>query len=120
MNDLELASLFLELERFLHGAGPEAGVPAARPDHIRAFWDSRPYITTSELEALAELLGAPLPAEAVALRLRRDLEDTRVFLDALAAVGVLDRAGDRYSATPATGLYLKGVFDRTLEREPPT
>ena len=119
MNDLELASLFLELERFLHGGGPEAGAPEARPDHIRAFWDSRPYITTSEMEVLA-LLAGPSPAEAVALQLGRDLADTRVFLDALVAVGVLDRAGDRYSATPATGLYLEGVFDRKLEQEPPT
>jgi predicted transcriptional regulator len=81
-------------------------------ERSRAFWNSRPYLTTAEIRALADLVEGPVCAETFACRLGRDLVDTQCFLDALVAIGLLERGGDGYSVTPATRLYLETFVDR--------
>ncbi|MBV9280919.1 MAG: hypothetical protein JOZ41_12630 [Chloroflexi bacterium] len=111
MNDRDLAALCTQIEHFLRGRASDPAAPDRSLERSRAFWNARPYLTAAELGVLAELVAGPSPAELLACRLGRDLADTQDFLDALVAIGVLERGGDCYAATPATRLYLKAFVD---------
>jgi hypothetical protein len=47
----------------------------------------------------------------LACGLGRDLDDAKVFLDALVAIGVLERGEDGYVASPAMRQYLESLPD---------
>src|SRR3954451_9629113 len=53
-----------------------------------------------------ELASGPLDAETLAARVALHLLSARDFLDALVALGMLNRDGDRYANTQATDLFL--------------
>ncbi len=70
------------------------------------FWGSKTLLNAVELGLFTELAAGPLDADAIRQRLglhRRSLAD---FLDALVALGMLEKAGGRYANTPATSLFL--------------
>lgn len=76
-----------------------------------AFWGSKTLLSAVELGLFTELAkGGPMPAEALGDRLGLHRRALRDFLDALVALGMLqrDRAG-RYANTPEGDRYL----DRT-------
>jgi hypothetical protein len=71
-----------------------------------AFWGSKTLLSAVELGVFTELGQGPLPANALIERLGLHRRAARDLLDALVALGMLDREGDAYRNTPATSLFL--------------
>jgi hypothetical protein len=80
------------------------------PDHILqvglGFWASKTLLSAIELELFTELAKHPLPLTEIQGRLGLHPRSVRDFLDALVALGFLQRNGNTYSNTPATATYL--------------
>jgi len=74
-----------------------------------AFWGSKTLLSAVELGVFTELSEGPLDAEALRARLGLHPRSTLDFLDALVALGMLERGDDGYANTPATARFL----DRT-------
>jgi hypothetical protein len=72
-----------------------------------AFWGSKTLLSAIELGVFSELADAGA-LDGEALRERLDLHPRSVtdFLDALVALGMLQRDEDRYSNAPSTELFL--------------
>ena len=69
--------------------------------HIaREFSRARVLLTGVELDIFTILANEPLSAEAVVDKLDWDLRATTIFLDALVAMGLLVKEGDRYGTSP--------------------
>ncbi len=66
----------------------------------RGFQESRVLLTGAELDLFTLLSKESLTAEAVAERLGADLRALTIELDALAAMGLLVKAGDAYRTSP--------------------
>jgi hypothetical protein len=83
------------------------------PDRILqtglAFWASKTLLSAIELGLFTELAGGPVPFGTLRQRLGVHSRSARDFLDALTALGFLQRSGDTYANTPETELFL----DRT-------
>ena len=78
-----------------------------------AFWGSKALLSAVELGVFSELADAgPLDGEALRERLGLHPRSATDFLDALVALGMLEREGGRYANTPAT--------DRFLDRAKPS
>ena len=73
------------------------------------FWGSKALLSAVEVGLFTELAEGPLDFETLAERFMLHPRSARDFLDALVALGMLERDGDRYSNTPETDLFL----DRT-------
>jgi hypothetical protein len=71
-----------------------------------AFWPSKTLLSAIELGVFTELARAPLAYEALRARFGLHERSARDFFDTLVALGFLQRAGDRYSNTPETDLFL--------------
>lgn len=112
MNELDLQSLFAEVENILHEAARPPVESEPSPGRGLAFWRNRPWISAAEIDLLATLADNPLRAETVAHVLGQDLVATQDFLGALVAIGVLEKEGDYYQATMATKRYLQTLRDR--------
>lgn len=80
------------------------------PDHILqiglGFWASKILLSAVEMGVFTELSRGPEDLETLRGRLGLHPRSARDFLDALAALGFLRRAGGRYANTPAADLYL--------------
>lgn len=70
------------------------------------FWGAKALLSAIELGVFTELASGPLDAPALQERLGLHPRGTRDFLDALVALQMLVRDGDRYENTPATDLFL--------------
>ena len=71
------------------------------------FWGSKTLLSAVELGLFTELAKEDsLDAKALSERLMLHPRSAKDFLDALVALGMLERDGDRYSNTPETGLFL--------------
>jgi O-methyltransferase domain/Dimerisation domain len=71
------------------------------------FWGSKTLLSAVELGLFTELAKEDsLDAEAFSERLMLHPRSARDFLDALVALGMLERDGDRYSNTSETDLFL--------------
>lgn len=96
------------------GSGPASSEPD--PSAIialgTAFWGAKTLLTAVELGVFSELAGGALPLEELRRRLGLHERGARDFLDALVALGMLDREGGRYANTAAT--------DRFLDRAKPS
>src|SRR5918997_511934 len=71
-----------------------------------AFWGSKTLLSAVEIGLFTELAKGSLDFEALAERLMLHPRSARDFLDALVALGMLERDGDRYTNTPETDLFL--------------
>jgi hypothetical protein len=71
-----------------------------------AFWGSKTFLSAVELGLFTELANGPLDAEGLRTRLGLHPRSARDFFDALVALGVLDRHGDRYANTPEADRFL--------------
>ena len=71
-----------------------------------AFFASKTLLSAIEMGVFTELAHGPEGLEALSGRLGLHPRSSRDFLDALLALGFLQRDGDRYANTPETGLFL--------------
>jgi hypothetical protein len=70
------------------------------------YWGSKTLLSAVELRLFTELAKGPLALEEIRARLKLHERSARDFLDALVALGMLQREQGRYANTPATDLYL--------------
>src|SRR5215469_5947026 len=91
-------------------ASPAALAAAPSPDHILqigfGFWASKTLLSAVEMEVFTELAKHPEDLEELTGRLGLHPRSARDFLDALVALGFLQRHERVYSNTPAADLYL--------------
>lgn len=70
------------------------------------FWGSKTLLSAVELGVFTELARESMDGSKLGERLGLHARSARDFLDALVALGMLDRKGDRYSNTPETDFFL--------------
>jgi len=70
------------------------------------FWASKAVLSAVELGLFTLLAEGPADADTLALRLGLHSRSARDFLDALTALGMLDRTNGRYANTAASDYYL--------------
>jgi len=70
------------------------------------FLGSKTLLSAIELGLFTELAKGPLDATALTKRLQLHPRSARDFFDALVALGMLKRTGQRYANTPETALFL--------------
>jgi len=70
------------------------------------YWGSKTLLSAVELGLFTELAKGPLAMDDIRVRLKLHERSVRDFLDALVALGMLEREKGRYANTPATDLYL--------------
>lgn len=84
--------------------------PGVKPDQILqlglGFWGSKTLLSAVELGVFTELASGPMEREELIGRLGMQQRGARDFLDALVALGMLDREGNRYANSPSTDLFL--------------
>src|SRR6266516_4245951 len=84
--------------------------PAVSPDAILqlgfGFWGSKVLLSAVELGVFTALAGTSAELETLRARLGLHPRSARDFLDALVALGMLERTGGRYANTPATEVFL--------------
>jgi hypothetical protein len=92
---------------------PAAGGGAAgavTPDQIMqlgfGFWGSKTLLSAVELGVFSQLASGPASEEDLRKRLGLHERSSRDFLDALVALGMLERGDGGYRNTPATDLFL--------------
>lgn len=87
-----------------------APVSAPAPDQILqvglSFWASKTLLSAVEMEVFTELAKHSEDLETLTGRLGLHPRSARDFLDALVALGFLERDGDVYSNAPSTDLFL--------------
>jgi hypothetical protein len=71
-----------------------------------AFWGSKTLLSAVELGVFTELAGGPLSRQDLTGRLGLHHRGARDFLDALVALGMVEREGEIYRNTAATDLFL--------------
>jgi hypothetical protein len=80
------------------------------PDKIMqlglGFWASKALLSAVELGLFTALAQGSLNADTIRQRLGLHPRSARDFLDALVALGLLERNGDQYANTPETELFL--------------
>jgi len=83
---------------------------APSPEHILqtglAFWASKTLLSAVEMEVFTELAKHPEDLNTLTGRLGLHPRSSRDFLDALVALGFLERKDGIYSNTPSTELFL--------------
>jgi hypothetical protein len=91
-------------------ASTAASSSAPSPEYILqtafGFWASKTLLSAVEMEVFTELTKHPEDLQELTGRLGLHARSARDFLDALVALGFLDRHNGIYSNTPATDLYL--------------
>src|SRR6266498_3202702 len=94
-------------------AKPAGAAPAASPDAILqlgfGFWGSKVLLSAVELGVFTALAETSAELETLRSRLGLHPRPARDFLDALVALGMLERQDGRYANTPATEAFLDRV-----------
>src|SRR6478735_2060874 len=70
------------------------------------FWAARAVISAVELGVCTELAKGPQSADALTRSLNINARGARDFLDALVALGVIEREGSIYRNTPEADQFL--------------
>ncbi len=85
-------------------------MPAPQLDHIMqtglAFWASKTLLSAVEMEVFTELAKRPEDLDTLTGRLGLHPRSSRDFLDALVALGFLERHDGKYFNTPSTDFFL--------------
>jgi len=71
-----------------------------------AYWESFPLHVAVELEVFTRIGEGSLSAEEIASRWKGDARSARMLLDAVAAMGLLEKKADKYSNTEAAKTFL--------------
>src|SRR5271154_2496618 len=83
---------------------------APSPDQILqtglAFWASKTLLSAVEMEVFTELAKGPADLDTLTGRLGLHPRSSRDFLDALVALGFLERHNGTYSNAPSTDFFL--------------
>jgi hypothetical protein len=87
-------------------AAPPHATPAGILQLGLAFWGSKTLLSAVELGVFSELADGPASLEELRERLGLHERSARDFLDALVALGMLQRNGELYANTTETGLFL--------------
>jgi hypothetical protein len=91
-------------------AAAPAASQAPSPEHILqlglSFWASKTLLSAVEMEVFSELAKHPEDLETLTGRLGLHPRSSRDFLDALGALGFLERREGIYSNTPSTEVFL--------------
>jgi predicted transcriptional regulator len=94
----------------MQSGGTSAARETISPDAIMqlgfGFWGSKTLLSAVELGLFTHLADGPLNAETLRARMHLNQRSFRDFLDALVALGMLERKGDNYSNTPAAHVFL--------------
>jgi 2-polyprenyl-3-methyl-5-hydroxy-6-metoxy-1,4-benzoquinol methylase len=77
-----------------------------------SFWTAKTLLSATQLGLFTELANGPLELETISTRLNLHPRSARDFLDALVALGLLERKEGLYTNTAETDLF--------LDREKPT
>jgi precorrin-6B methylase 2 len=80
--------------------------PAAIFQLGSAFWGAKTLLSAVELGVFSALGDGPLDRDALAQRCGLHMRGAEDFLDALVALGMLEREGDRYANTVDGALFL--------------
>jgi hypothetical protein len=83
-----------------------APVAAPSPEQILGFWASKTLLSAVEMEVFTELAKHPEDLETLSGRMGLHARSAKDFLDALVALGFLERNEGVYSNTPSTDLFL--------------
>jgi hypothetical protein len=70
------------------------------------FWGAKTLLSAIEMGLFTELADGPLSGETLVARLKLHRRSARDFLDALVALGMLERHHDQYVNTPAADVFL--------------
>jgi hypothetical protein len=70
------------------------------------FWGSKALLSAIELGLFTELAKGPRDADTLRQQLGLHPRSSRDFFDALVALGMLKRSGQRYANTPETAWFL--------------
>lgn len=70
------------------------------------FWASKTLLSAVEMELFTELARGPEDLETLKTKLRLHPRSARDFLDALVALGLLERKDGKYRNTPSTDFFL--------------
>ena len=91
---------------------------APSPEHIMqigmGFWASKTLLSAVEMELFTEFAKHPEDLATLTGRLGLHPRSSRDFLDALVALGFLNRNDGIYSNTPSTDLFLDKISRPTL------
>jgi hypothetical protein len=83
---------------------------ALQPDHIlqigTGFFASKTLLSAVEMEVFTELANGPADLDTLTGRLGLHARSSRDFLDALVALGFLERHDGKYSNSPSTDFFL--------------
>lgn len=79
-----------------------------------AYWDAQVLLTANRLQLFDVFDAGPRSAAEVAAALGLEPRATRLFLNALAGLGLLQLADDRYSHSPASQLFLSTHSPATM------
>src|SRR5687768_15193279 len=71
-----------------------------------SFWGAKTLLSAVELGRFTELAQDPQSSETLSQRLALHSRSAQDFLDALVALGFLEKEGDRYGNTPETARFL--------------
>src|SRR5438128_6785284 len=71
-----------------------------------AFWGSKTLLSAVELGLFTELASGPCAGDELAARLALHPRSARDFLDALVALGMIERDGDKYANTADSNVFL--------------
>ena len=86
-----------------------AGIQVS-PDRILqlglGFWGAKTLLSAVEFGLFTELAKGPMPYSTLRTHFRLHERSARDFLDALVALGMLDRQGEVYKNTPEADLFL--------------
>lgn len=80
----------------------------------RGFMESRVFLTAAELDLFTLLADRPLSLEEAAATLRADRRALGVLLDALTAMGLLEKTGGRWTTPAALVPLLSSRSERSL------
>lgn len=90
--------------------GNGGSAPAVTPDQILqvgfGFWGSKTLLSAIELGVFSVLASGPASEQDLRTRLGLHERSCRDFLDALVALGMLERGPEGYRNTPASDLFL--------------
>jgi len=88
---------------------------------VRGFMESRIVLTGAELGLYSLLAREPMTAQRICERLNGDLRAVTILLDALAAIGLLDKQNETYR-TPenVADLLAEGAPESVVPIAPPS
>ncbi len=72
----------------------------------RSFMECRVFLTAAELNLFTLLTPAPLSAREIASRVSAHHRGLTILLDALSAMGLLDKRGEVYQCSPSASRFL--------------